>query len=219
MPADFILEGGSFDVDGEGTVLVTEQCLLNKNRNPHLSREQIEERLCAFLGVSVVIWLGSGLFGDTDTDGHVDNLAKFSSPGVVLLTWTDDSEDPQHVISADALSRLERARDARGRSIQVVKLPQPGPLYRERDEVPEVVMPDGSAPRDMGERLPASYANYYIANGGVVMPAFGVPDDDAAARAVVAAAHPDREIVQVQAREILLGGGCIHCITQQQPSL
>lgn len=162
----YILEGGSIDVDGEGTVLCTEQCLLNKNRNPGLSRDQVEGFLKAYLGVSVVVWLGHGLYNDYDTDGHVDNLAKFVAPAAVLLSWTDDESDPQHEISVDALSRLSAARDARGRPITVHKIPVPGPLHRTTAEVPQARLPDGSPARDDGERLPASYVNYYIADGG-----------------------------------------------------
>ena len=127
--APFINEGGAIHVDGAGTALVTEQCLLNPNRNPELSQVEIEELLRAYLGVRTVIWLGEGVIDD-ETDGHIDNLACFVKPGVVALTWTDDTDDPQHAVSADALERLEAARDARKRNITVIKLPMPGPLER-----------------------------------------------------------------------------------------
>src|SRR6185312_12196343 len=125
--APLVLEGGSIHVDGEGTVLTTEECLLNPNRNPDLSREQIERHLLDHLGAEKVLWLGRGVFAD-ETDGHIDNLACFARPGVVLLTWTDDESDPQYEISADVRRRLEAAVDARGRRLEVVLLPAPGPL-------------------------------------------------------------------------------------------
>ncbi|HEY2216530.1 MAG TPA: agmatine deiminase, partial [Solirubrobacteraceae bacterium] len=131
--APIVLEGGSIHVDGEGTVLTTEECLLNPNRNPTLSREQIEHALLEYLGTEKVIWLGRGAFND-ETDGHIDNLACFARPGVVLLTWTDDETDPQHAISRDALERLQTATDARGQPLDVVKLPSPGPLTIDDEE-------------------------------------------------------------------------------------
>jgi len=215
--APLILEGGSIHVDGEGTVLVTEQCLLNPNRNPHLSREDIEAQLRAYLGVSTVIWLGEGVIND-ETDGHIDNLACFVRPGEICLTWTDNRRDPQWRVSHDALERLLEARDARGRRFKVHKLPQPRTLTVSKAEAAGVQCRDGVKARQAGERLAASYANFYIANGGVVMPLLD-ERSDAAAMAVLQRVFPDRQVVGVPGREILLGGGNIHCITQQIPAV
>ncbi|MCW2988393.1 MAG: Agmatine deiminase, partial [Solirubrobacterales bacterium] len=131
--APLVLEGGSIHVDGEGTVLTTEECLLNPNRNPQLNREQVERALRDYLGAEKVVWLGRGVYED-ETDGHVDNLACFARPGVVLLTWSEDGSDPQHAISRDALERLEASTDARGRPFDVIKLPSPGPLLTAAEE-------------------------------------------------------------------------------------
>jgi agmatine deiminase len=213
--APLVLEGGSIHVDGEGTVLTTEQCLLNPNRNPELDRAAIEAALHAYLGTEKVIWLGDGVFED-ETDGHIDNLACFVRPGTVMLTWVEDPDDPQYPISREALERLEAATDARGRSLEVIKLPAPGPLTATDEEAAGVQVVEGTQPRRGGDRLAASYANFYIANSRVVFPLLDPSRDDEAA-AIIAAAFPDRELVGVQAREILLGGGNIHCITQQVP--
>lgn len=214
--APIVLEGGSIHVDGEGTVLVTEECLLNPNRNPDLSREQIERVLLDYLGAEKVVWLGAGVFED-ETDGHVDNLACFSRPGTVLLTWTDDEDDPQQAISRDARERLEAATDARGRSFEVVLLPSPGPLQTSAEEAEGVDAAEGSQPRRAGDRLAASYVNFYLGNSRVVMPLLD-PRHDEEAAAILRRAFPEREVVGVPAREILLGGGNIHCITQQVPA-
>lgn len=218
--APIVLEGGSIHVDGEGTALVTEECLLNANRNPDLNRAAIEGMLRAYLGVSTVIWLGAGVVND-ETDGHVDNLACFARPGLVLLAGCDDPADPQYAVAADAMERLSRARDARGRAIEVIRLPMPGPLHATAEEVESVdpvADPSSGAgvARIAGTRLAGSYVNFYIANGGIVMPLLD-PRTDAAAMEILAAAFPERKVVGIAAREILLGGGNIHCITQQQP--
>ena len=214
--APLVLEGGSVHVDGEGTVLTTEECLLNPNRNPDLSRERVEALLLDYLGAEKVVWLGRGVFGD-ETDGHVDNLACFARPGVVLLTWSDDESDPQHEISSDALSRLEAATDARGRSFEVIKLPSPGPLEIGAQEAEGVDPVAGTKPRQAGDRLAGSYVNFYPANGRVVFPLLD-PRTDQLAAEILRTAFPEREVVGVPAREILLGGGNIHCITQQVPA-
>ncbi len=213
--APIVLEGGSIHVDGEGTVLTTEECLLNHNRNPQCSREEIERTLCAYLGAERVIWLGPGVYND-ETDGHVDNLACFIRPGVVALTWTDDEDDPQHAISLDALRRLEAATDARGRSLEVIKLPAPTPAAITEEESRGVDAVQGTLPRMPGDRLAASYVNYYLGNTRLVFPLLDEHRDEQAA-AILRDCFPDREIVGVPAREILLGGGNIHCITQQVP--
>jgi agmatine deiminase len=214
--APLVNEGGAVHVDGEGTALVTEQCLLNANRNPALSRADVERSLREYLGVSCVIWLGRGVFND-ETGGHIDNLACFVRPGVVCLTWTQRKRDPQYAISRDAWERLHDARDARGRRLSVVRLPMPGPLTLRRSEAAGVISHEGTKPRQAGERLAGSYVNFYIANGGVVMPLLDARTDRLALR-TVQRLFPKRRVVGVPAREILLGGGNIHCITQQIPA-
>lgn len=214
--ASIVLEGGSIHVDGEGTVLTTEECLLNPNRNPELSKGQIERVLLDFLGAEKVVWLGAGVFED-ETDGHVDNLACFARPGTVLLTWTDDEHDPQHAISRDARDRLEAATDARGRPLEVVPLPSPGPLMLSAEEASGIEAREGTQPRLAGERLAGSYVNFYLGNSRIVMPLLD-PRHDSEAEAILRRVFPDREVVGVPAREILLGGGNIHCITQQVPA-
>ena len=166
-----------------------------------------------------MIWLPLGLYADHDTNGHVDNFACFARPGVVLLAWTDDKQDPQHAISNEALAILERERDARGRRLEVIKLPCPPVLSRTQEEY-DGLDDEGKEHRKPGERLAASYVNFYVANGGVVAPAFGgdAASADAEAAKVLRRAFPGREVVQVPTREIVLGGGNIHCITQQQPT-
>jgi agmatine deiminase len=214
--APLVNEGGAIHVDGEGTALVTEQCLLNGNRNPRLSRADIEAALRAYLGVTTIIWLGAGVFSD-ETDGHIDNLACFVRPGEVCLTWTERRRDPQHAISLDAWERLHAARDARGRRLKVHRLPMPGPLQLSAREAAGVIAREGSQPRVAGERLAASYVNFYVANGGIVMPLLDARTDRAAAR-ILKRLFPGRRVRGVPAREILLGGGNIHCITQQLPA-
>jgi agmatine deiminase len=214
--APIVLEGGSIHVDGEGTVLTTEECLLNRNRNPELSRAQIERALCEYLAAEKVIWLGRGVWGD-ETDGHVDNLACFAAPGVVLLTWTDERSDPQHEISCDALARLESATDARGRSFEVVRVPAPGPVLISPEEAGGVDSVEGTMPRRAGDRLAGSYVNFYIGTSRVVFPLIDERTDETAAE-ILRERFPGREVVGVAAREILLGGGNIHCITQQVPA-
>jgi len=214
--APFVLEGGAVHVDGRGTCLTTEECLLNPNRNPKLTRADIETLLGRYLGVRTIIWLGKGVYRD-ETDGHVDELACFTSPGVVALTWTEDRDDPQYEISRDAYQRLRLARDARGRQLTIHKIHQPGPLYMTADEAGGVDIQPGSITRRAGDRLPASYINFYIANKRVVMPLYD-KRWDGAARAALKRLFPTREVVGVATREVLLGGGNIHCITQQVPA-
>jgi len=213
--APLILEGGAIHVDGEGTCITTEECLLNPNRNPDLTRAQTEDYLREYLGVQVIVWLGRGVYQD-ETDGHVDNLCCFVRPGEVCLTWTNDATDPQYAISRDAFERLSQARDARGRRFKIHKLIQPDPLYSTREEAQGVRPAPGTRPRPAGHRLAGSYVNFYIANRSVVVPLLDAKRDRAAL-AVLKRAFPKRKIVGVPAREILLGGGNIHCITQQVP--
>ena len=213
--APVILEGGSIHVDGEGTLITTEQCLLNPNRNPGLRREEIEELLRAYLNVETIVWLGQGVYND-ETDGHVDNLCCFVRPGVVALSWSDDPGDPQYDISRDAERRLQTAVDARGRTLAVHRIHQPAPVTIRPGECEGVDVVEGTMPRREGDRLAASYINFYIADGGIVAPRFGDPQDSPALEALEEL-FPGRTVVGVAAREILLGGGNIHCITQQQP--
>ena len=213
--APFVLEGGAIHVDGQGTCLTTEECLLNANRNGTASRAEVETMLQRYLGVSRVIWLGKGVYLD-ETGGHVDELACFTAPGQVALTWTDDRQDPQYEISNDAYQRLRGARDARGRTLTIHKIHQPGPLYMTAAEAAGIDMRNGSRPRRAGDRLPASYINFYIANKCIVMPLFDKRWDAAAARSLKRL-FPGRKVIGVATREVLLGGGNIHCITQQVP--
>ncbi|PWF99844.1 agmatine deiminase [Levilactobacillus bambusae] len=212
---DFVLEGGSIHVDGEGTLIATEECLLSKGRNPQLSKEQIESVLKENLNLEKVIWLKNGIYLD-ETNGHVDNIANFVKPGVVALAWTDDESDPQYAISKENYEILSNATDAKGRQIQVEKMILPKPITITEEESLGVDAVDGTLPRTVGERLAASYVNYYTANGGVVYPLFGDPSDEKA-QETLERLYPDRKVVGVPAREILLGGGNIHCITQQVP--
>ncbi len=214
--APMINEGGAIHSDGEGTLLVTEQCLLHRNRNPQMTGAQIESALLAYTGARHIIWLGDGVFND-ETDGHIDNLACFVRPGEVALLWTDNTRDPQFAASQDALARLKEARDAKGRRLKVHKLPMPGPLYMSRSEAAGVLTRAGARPRRSRERLAASYVNFYIANGGIVMPLLDAKTDSRA-MAALRRLFPGRRVVGVPAREILLGGGNIHCITQQIPA-
>jgi agmatine deiminase len=214
--APFVNEGGAIHVDGQGTLLVTEQCLLNRNRNPRLGREQIEAALRAYLGVWRVIWLGAGMVED-ETSGHIDNLACFARPGEVCLAWCQDPRDPQHRVSRDAFERLSAARDARGRRLVIHKLPCPGPLHMTRREAAGIAARPGIRALRAGQRLAASYVNFYIVNGGVVMPLLDERTDAVALRAL-RRVFPGRRVLGVAAREILLGGGNIHCITQQIPA-
>ncbi len=210
-----IIEGGAVHVDGEGTVLVTEACLLAEDRNPGVTREEMERVLRDYLGASHVIWLGEGVPFD-ETGGHVDNLACFVEPALVLLSWCDDPSDPHYAVSRDAEARLLAARDAKGRRIRVEHIPMPTPMFYTEEEAAGIDKAANAMNRAAGERLAASYVNFYIANGAIIAPCFGI-ETDAAAEDILRRLFPDRKIVMVPAREILLGGGNIHCITQQQP--
>jgi agmatine deiminase len=211
----FVNEGGAIHVDGEGTVLITEESLLDPYRNGSIRPRRVEALLEAYLGATKIVWLTAGVPND-ETRGHIDNLACFIRPGVVALTWTDDPRDPQHSVSRDALARLRDARDARGRRLDVVKLPMPGPLAMTREEARGVVPREHTKPRRAGDRLAASYVNFYPANGAIVMPLIDRRTDRAAA-AQLRRTFPDRRVVGVPSRELLLGGGNIHCLTQQVP--
>lgn len=214
-PVGFILEGGSIHTDGQGTLLTTEECLLNPNRNPGLSKNEIESRLQQYLGIETVIWLPCGVFND-ETSGHVDNLCCFIRPSVVALTWTDDRNDPQFERSNEACEKLAASVDARGRRFEVHKIPQPAPLYMIAEESHGIQPAEGTKPRKAGLRLAASYINFYIANQGVILPQFGDPNDRQALQQIQKL-FPGRQVKGVATREILLGGGNIHCIALQQP--
>ncbi len=213
--APLILEGGSIHSDGEGTVYTTEECLLHPSRNPDLTREDIEAHLKDYLNVEKVIWLEHGLFND-ETNGHIDNLLHVVKPGEVILTVCDDPTDPQYAISQAALSVLAEQTDAKGRPIKVHPIPMPGPLYMTADEAAGLKQPDRMA-REAGERLGGSYANFLICNGALFYPQLDADKDQIAAE-VLQKAFPDYVLVGIPARDILLGGGNLHCITQQMPA-
>lgn len=217
--APFVLEGGSVHSDGDGTLMVTEACLLSKGRNPSLSKEQIEDRLKRYLGAEKVLWLPRGIYQD-ETNEHVDNICAFLRPGEVVLAWTDNREDPQYALSAACLSYLEQETDARGRKLLVHRLPVPDhPVCLTQEEVDGYEFEEGEDEREAGERLAASYVNFYFSNEAVVMPVFGGDNQESDERAVFLMKqwNPDRKIIPVYARDILVGGGNIHCITQQIP--
>ncbi|MEW5306440.1 MAG: hypothetical protein WDW38_007379 [Sanguina aurantia] len=216
------LEGGSIHSDGQGTMVVTSECLLDPSRNPSLDKAGIENMLKQYLGLKKIIWLWKGMMGDDQVvNGHVDNMACFSQPGVVLLSWSDDVNDPQHEVSLRNLEILEASTDAMGRKIKVIKLPCPSPGMFRTFKESNGVHPDhiklGYVPRIPGERLSGSYVNHYAANGGVVVPQFGglQAASDKQALEILSAAYPGRKVVGVSSREVLLNAGNVHCITQQ----
>ena len=196
----FVLEGGAVDVDGQGTVLVTEECLLStvQQRNPQLDRAGTEAALAGTLGTSRVIWLGRGIVGD-DTHGHIDDVCRFVGPGRVVLAHEPDPRDENHALLADNRERLEGATDATGARLEVITLPMPEPVVYQ------------------GTRLPASYANFYIANGMVLVPTFNDPND-ARALGILAECFPSRRVVGIHAVDLVWGLGTLHCLTQQEPA-
>ncbi|MCX7843179.1 MAG: agmatine deiminase family protein [Clostridia bacterium] len=198
--APFVLEGGSIHVDGEGTLITTEECLLNANRNPSLGREEIEFYLKKYLGVEKIIWLKNGLFGD-DTDGHVDNVACFARPGVILIQTTQNPDDPNYSNSVENLEILRNAVDARGRKFEIIEIEQPPESFYE----------------DL--RLTLSYVNFYFVNGGIILPVFGGRAEETDIKAVETfkKLFPDRRIVTINGMPIARGGGNVHCATQQKP--
>lgn len=214
---EFILEGGSIHVDGEGTAMVTESCLLSEGRNPHMSKEEIEAELKEYLNVSKVIWLPYGIYND-ETNEHVDNVCAFTSPGHVVLAWTDDESDPQYPMSKACLEVLNNTKDAKGRDITVHKLPLPKPVTITKEECEGLDIMEDEFTRTEGERLAASYVNFYISNGAIVMPGFNDPADEVA-KNILQELFTDRKVYQIYARDILIGGGNIHCITQQIPAV
>jgi len=193
-----ILEGGSIDVNGAGTLLTTEQCLLNPNRNPALSRTAIERMLRDYLGVRRILWLGEGIEGD-DTDGHVDDLARFVARDTIVTVVEADPADRNFAPLRDNLARLRAMTDQDGEPFRVVELPMPPAVYYE------------------GQRLPVSYANFYIANGVVLLPGFAAPQDEVA-RATLQSLFPDRRVQLINCTDLVWGLGAIHCVTQQWPA-
>jgi agmatine deiminase len=193
-----VLEGGSIDVNGRGTLLTTESCLLNPNRNPGLTKRDIERKLEDFLGVHNVLWLGDGIVGD-DTDGHVDDLSRFVGPRTVVSVVEEDPSDENFRVLRDDLERLRVMKDESGRPLEVISLPMPPATHYD------------------GRRLPASYANFYVGNGAVLVPVFRHPRDEIAC-STLASVFPGRRIVPIQSTDLVWGLGAIHCVTQQQPA-
>jgi agmatine deiminase len=198
-PYHFVLEGGAVDVDGEGTLLATEQCLLNgkQARNPELGKALTEQVLRDFAGAEKVLWLGNGIAGD-DTGGHIDDFARFVAPGRIALALETNRRDPNYRVLAEARERLSGERDARGRRLEIVPLPMPAPEVFAK------------------QRLPASYANFYVSTGAVLVPTFNDPQDRVAL-GVLAELFPGRQIVGIHSRDLVLGLGTLHCSTQQEP--
>ncbi|HWP23707.1 MAG TPA: agmatine deiminase family protein [Candidatus Binatia bacterium] len=194
-----VLEGGSIEVNGAGICLTTEQCLLNKNRNPHLSRAEIEALLQDALGVEQIIWLGEGIAGD-DTDGHIDDLARFVDPTTIACVVENNPQDENYTRLQENYERLQGARDRHGNRLSLVALPCPAPLSID------------------GARLPASYANFYIANGVVLVPTFDDPNDGKAL-GILREIFSDREVIGLRCNEVVAGLGAIHCVTQQEPAI
>jgi agmatine deiminase len=201
LDVPIVLEGGSIHVDGEGTLLTTEQCLLNQNRNPHIAREQIEEVIKRNLNVAKIIWLKRGLFGD-ETDGHIDNIACFAKPGVILLQTCYDKDDPNYDITRENLDILNQATDALGRKFEIIEIPQPPIRYY--NEV----------------RLTLSYLNFYFVNNGIILPVFGgdAAKTDKMAEDILQKIYPNCKIRKVDGIPLIKEGGNVHCITQQMPA-
>ncbi len=193
-----VLEGGSIEVNGRGACLSTEQCLLNPNRNPDRTHGEIEQSLLDHLGITHLIWLGHGVSGD-DTDGHIDNLARFVNPTTVICAVEKDSKDENYTALQENYERLQGATDQDGEKIEVVPIPLPGPV------------------KEDGIRLPASYANFYIANGSVLVPVYDHPNDSRAL-GILGSLFPDRKIVGIPCTALVYGLGAIHCMTQQEPA-
>ncbi|NCB30673.1 MAG: agmatine deiminase [Clostridia bacterium] len=209
----FVLEGGSIHVDGEGTLLTTEMCLLSEGRNPHLSREEIEGMLKEYLDLEKIIWIKDGIDPE-ETNGHVDDVACFVRPGEVACIWTEDERDPFFEAAQAAYKTLSQATDAKGRKLKVHKLCLPKkPVTIQGNFAIDCV--EGTIPREDGDLCIASYMNFLIVNGGVIVPQYG-DENDGLALKQIQAMFPERKAVGVMSREIVYGGGNIHCITQQQ---
>lgn len=193
-----IMEGGAVDVNGKGSLITTEECLLNKNRNPNLSKQQIENKLKNYLGVNNIIWLKQGIIGD-HTDGHVDEIARFVNENTIICAYEENKNDPNFEILKNNFQTLQNATDQNGKPFELVKLPMPQMNY------------------DDDERAPVSYANFYIANKSVLVPQFSHKNDQVAID-ILQELFMDREIIGIDCKNIIYGGGAIHCITQQQPA-
>jgi agmatine deiminase len=196
---DIVMEGGSLDVNGRGTLITTEACLLNPNRNPQLNREQIEGYLRDYPGVEHILWLGDGIAGD-DTDGHIDDLTRFVKPDAVVTVIEDNPQDENYEVLQENYERLLRMKDEGGNGLRVIKLPMPGPVYFE------------------DQRLPAGYANFYIANRLVLVPTYRHENDEKAC-AILREIFTDRKIIGIDCVDLIWGLGSIHCVTQQQPAV
>lgn len=215
----FVLEGGSIHTDGEGTLITTEECLLSKGRNPQLTKAEIEEKLNKYLGINKTVWLPKGIYND-ETNGHIDNICAFVAPAEVVLAWCDDENDPQYAISKACLDILENSTDNKGRKIKVHKLPVPKiPVTVTENDIKGYIFEDGEDTREVEERLAASYVNFYFCNGAVILPQFGGEnaESDRVAAEILERVCKDRKIIPIYARDIIVGGGNIHCITQQIP--
>ncbi len=213
--APLIAEMGGIQCDGQGTVLTTEQCLLNPNRNAHLGKAEVERLLCEYMGAEKVIWLPRGCKFD-ETDGHIDDLACWVAPGELLLQWTDDETDPQYEIYQEAYAILKNSTDAKGRMINIHKLPQPKALVWSDEEAEGLDQIAGTHVREAGTRICASYINYYVGNKVLLVPSYDDPMDEPAQQ-ILRELFPEHEVVGLKnAREILLGGGNVACITQPQ---
>lgn len=204
-----ILEGGSIDVNGQGTLMTTEDCLLNPNRNPNLTKEQIEQALKDYLGVTKILWLGRGIMGD-DTSGHVDDLARFVNPTTVITIINEYADDADHKVLEDNLRRLQTMTDQDGRPLDIITIPQPKPVLIDRAPTKGDYVPG------TGFRIPASYANFYIANECVLLPIWDDPNDSKAID-TLRRSFPDRRIVPIDSRVLTWGWGSFHCVTQQIP--
>ena len=216
-PEDFILEGGSIHVDGEGTVITTKMCLLSEGRNPGKTQEEIEELLGEYLGVEKVIWVTDGIDPE-ETNGHIDDVACYVAPGEVACIWTDDPENPFYEASHAAYKELSEAVDAKGRQLKVHKLVMPKkPTFMSQEQVDAIDLVEGTIPRTTDDPCIASYMNFLIVNGGVIVPQYD-DENDALALEQVQAMFPDRKVVGVTTLEVVYGGGNIHCITQQEPA-
>ena len=215
----FVLEGGSIHTDGEGTLMVTESCLLSKGRNPSLTKTEIENTLKKFLGVEKVLWLPFGIYND-ETNEHVDNVAAFIKPGEIVLAWTDNESDPQYNMSKADYDYLSSETDAKGRKLTIHKIPVPDiPVRCTEADIDNYIFEPGEDEREAGERLAASYVNFYFANGCILLPQFGGENEESDKReqAIFEKICSDKKIIPINTRSILLGGGNIHCITQQIP--
>lgn len=213
---DFILEGGSIHSDGEGTLITTEECLLSKGRNPSLSKEEIEENLKSSLNVEKVLFLPYGIYED-ETDGHVDNICCFLKPGVVLLAWCDDENDPQYERCVKDYEYLSSVTDAKGRNLIIIKMPVPKTMYMSKEEADQITVSSNAINRLEGRRLAGSYVNFYMGEKFIILPQFGCEEDKIAIEILKDFYKEEKDIIPVCSKEILLGGGNIHCITKQIP--